>query len=189
MPSRLGLQLRAPLVEVKPRRRARVSKTAPAARYAFGQTRSLKVSLIALWLCGAGVTFYLLQTRPVHDLYPWLAGSSLLIGAAAAYRGWAQSKTGTLRWDGNDWWTELQIGAAVSPPGLVTDLRVQFDFQFFLLIRMSSAGGDSQWLWLDSWTQRSHWGALRRAVFSPKPAADMPVSAIAPGQPPPIAAG
>ena len=165
MPSRFGQQLRAPLVEVKPRRRPRASKTAPAARYAFGQTRSLKISLIALWLCGACVTLYSLQTRPVHALYPWLAGSSLSIGAAAAYWGWARSKTGNLRWDGDDWWAELQIGAAVSPPELVTDLRVQFDFQVFLLIRISSAGGDSQWLWLDWWTQRSHWGALRRAVF------------------------
>ena len=182
--SRFGLRARTPPTDVKPRTRARASKTAPAIRYPFGQTRSLKVSLAALWLCGALVTLYLLLTWPVHALYPWLAGFSLLMGASAARWGWASTQAGFLRWDGEDWWVEPPNDVAMLPPRLVTDIRVQLDFQFFLLLRLDSAGGGSQWLWLDSWSQRRDWHALRRSVFSPKPSPQASDSAVVSAEPP-----
>ena len=178
MLSRFGPRARIPLLRAKPRLRARAAKTAPATRYPFGQTQSLKVCLIALWLCGAFVTLYLVLTRAVHPLYPWFAVSSLLMGAGAAHWGWVNTRTGFLRWDGEGWWLEWPHLAAATPPQLVDGIVTQFDFQFFLLLRVDSAAGASHWLWLDHWSERRDWQALRRAVFSPKPSPPAPDSAI-----------
>lgn len=178
MSSRFGLRLRTPLVETKPRRRARASKTAPAAIYPFGRSRSLKFGLAALWLSGAVVSLFLLLTRPVHALYPWFAGFSVLFGACAAVWGWRQTKTGSLRWDGDDWWVEIHSAEVAKPPQLVTGLMIQLDFQFFLLLSVKSEAGDFLWLWLDSWSQKREWQNLRRAVFSPRPAAEVPDSTL-----------
>lgn len=161
-------------MHAKPRSRARAFKTAPSTRYPFGQTRSLKVSLVALWLCGALVSVYLLWTRPVHALYPWVAMSSLFVGAGAACWGWANTQMGFLRWDGEDWWLEWSNPAAVSTPQLVVGIVTQFDFQFFLLLRLDSVAGERHWLWLDQWSEQREWQALRRAVFSPKPSPKVP---------------
>jgi hypothetical protein len=144
---------------------------------------------MTLWLCGVFVTVYLLLTRPTHALYTWLAVSSLFIGAGAAYWGWAHTQKGFLQWDGEDWWVEPPSGVAVSPPQLVTGLRVQLDFQFFLLLRFDSAGGSSQWFWLDRWSDAPDWHALRRAVFSPKTPPEIPDSAVVPTDPALIAGG
>ena len=185
--SRFGLQVRTPLIHAKPRRPSRASKTAPATRYPFGQSRSLKVSLIALWLCGGFVTLYVLLTRSVHALYLWFAVSSLVIGASAAYWGWARTSTGLLRWDGEEWWLEWPNLASPSPPQHVDGVVSQFDFQFFLLLRLDSAAGASRWLWLDQWSASlsdgRDWQALRRAVFSPKPSPDASDSAVIPASP------
>ena len=185
--SRFGLQVRTPLIHAKPRRRSRVSKTAPSTGYPFGQTKSLKISLIALWFCGVLVTLYLLLTRPVHALYPGLAISSLLIGAGVACWGWVNTATGHLRWDGEDWWLEWRNLASPSAPLRVDGVVTQFDFQFFLLLRLDSAAGASRWLWLDRWSDSLNdgqgWQALRRAVFSPKPSPQAPDSAVTPANP------
>jgi hypothetical protein len=142
----------------------------------------LKYSLIALWFCGALVTSYLLLTRHVHALYPWFALSSLSIGAGAAYWGWASTQEGLLQWDGADWWVEPINGAVVSASQAVDNLSVQLDFQFFLLLRLDFAGGRSRSLWLDSWSRRLDWTALRRAVFSPKPSSEAADSVVVPGE-------
>lgn len=180
-------------MQAKPRLHSRRSKTAPPTGYPFGRSRSLTVCLAALWLFGAMITAYWLLTRPVNFSYRWFAGFCLLVGVAAAYWGWIRTQTGLLRWDGADWSVELPGGATASPPRLVDGLTVQFDFQFFLLLRLDSAGGRSQWLWLDSWSQKRDWHALRRAVFSPKPSPEpspeAPVSAVVPAEPAPMSKG
>ncbi len=180
MPVRFGPRARISLIHAKPRLRARSSKTAPATRYPFGQTQSLKTCLIALWLCGAWVTLYLLLTRPVHAAYPWFAVSSLFIGAGGARWGWVRTQTGFLRWDGVDWWLEWPNLAETSPLQLVDGVVTQFDFQFFLLLRVDTAAGTSRWLWQDQWSERRDWQAFRRAVFSPRPSPQAPDSAVAP---------
>jgi hypothetical protein len=191
--SRFGLRAHSSSMHVKPRLRARRSKTAPSTVYPFGQSQSLRFCLVALWLAGATFSAYLLLTRPVHDSYRWFAGFCLLVGLAAAYWGWVRTQTGFVRWDGADWWVESSSAAIASPPRLVDGLTVQFDFQFFLLIRLDSAGGGSQWLWLDSWSQRRDWHALRRAVFSPKPPPEpLPEASalvVAPPEPAPTSGG
>ena len=177
-------------MHAKPRLRARRSKTAPSTVYPFGQSQSLRFGLAALWLLGVVITAFWLLAWPVHVSYRWFAGCCLLVGVAAAYWGWVRTPSGLLRWDGADWWIEPSSAAIAVPPELVNGLTVQFDFQFFLLLRLDSPGGGSQWLWLDSWSQSGDWHALRRAVFSPKPstepAPDAPDLVVAPEQPAPM---
>ena len=170
MPSRFGPGARSATMHARSRLRARAYKTAPPTRYLFGPSKSLKCCLIALWISGALLTAYLLLTRPVHALYPWFATSSLLIGACAAYWGWATTPSGLLRWDGEHWEIECStLAPKASQPPSIKRVVVQFDFQFFLLLRLDLVKGRGHWLWLDLWSDARDWHALRRSVFSPKP--------------------
>lgn len=170
VPSRFGPRARIATMHARPRLRARTYKSAPATQYPFGPSKSLKFCLIALWISGALLTTYLLLTRPVHALYPWFAGGSLLLGACAAYWGWATTPSGLLRWDGEHWDIEWSnFASKASQPPSIKNILVQFDFQFFLLLRLDLVKGGCHWLWLDRWSDARDWHALRRSVFSPKP--------------------
>ena len=181
--SRLGLQASLTSKQAKQRSRPGRSKTAPPVHFSFGQSQFLTVTLVALWSLGAAITHYMLWTKPVHSYYHGIAGCCLLIGAAAAYWGWSRTQKGLLQWDGAGWWVGLPDGHGAPPRMLVYSLTVQFDFQFFLLLRLDFAASGSQWLWLDSWSQAGNWRALRRAVFSPKPPPGVLVSTFGSTEP------
>ena len=144
---------------------------------------------MALWLIGAMVTAYWVVGRPVNSSSRWLAACCLLVGAGAAIWGWVRTQTGLLRWDGAHWWVELSGDVTTSVPRAMDRLRVQFDFQFFLLLRLDSVGEGSQWFWLDTWSQTHDWHALRCAVFSPKPATESPDSLVVSAEPVPATRG
>lgn len=189
MLSRFGPRAHPSLRHAKPHSPSRRSKTAPPIRYPFGTSNSLRFCLVALWLIGAMVTAYWMVTRPVNSSSRWFAACCLLVGAGAALWGCVRTQTGLLRWDGAHWWVELSSDVTASPPRAVDRLDVQLDFQFFLLVRLDSSGGGIQWLWLDTWSQKHDWHALRRAVFSPKPATESPDSSVVSAEPAPATRG
>ncbi|WP_427915290.1 hypothetical protein ACPWT1_10405 [Ramlibacter sp. MMS24-I3-19] len=108
----------------------------------------------------------------------WLVASLVLaLGVVAAFTWW-RTPEGALAWDGSRW-TWAPAGVSIAREG---SLRVVLDLQGLLLVRWSAPGA-MQWLWLQPQGTRSHWDALRRAVYS-RAAADAPSGAEPPSATP-----
>lgn len=79
----------------------------------------------------------------------------------AAWRGWLDSATGTLRWDGAAWlWSGDGPDEAGGTPAIALDL------QACMLLRWRAESGRGRWLWVDRGASPREWPALRRAVYS-----------------------
>lgn len=139
--------------------------SAPAVSYPVGRSRFQGWLLAATGFIGAltGVLWHY-QTHAVG----WRQGLffAILLGACGlAVWAWRRTPRGLLRWDGQAWrWSCLDV----STGGV---LSVHFDFQYFLLLKLSTEAGARIWLWPERRTDLTRWSDLRRAVFSRRGAA------------------
>ncbi len=133
---------------------------APAVSYPVGRSR-FQGGLVGLATLGGAIASLLWhhQADPVVWLQ-WLFAFTLGLTSYAAARFWYRAPTGTLCWDGRAWsWYSVKVPIS----GVVT---VHLDFQYFMLLSLSSEGGEQIWLWPERRTEARYWNALRQAVFS-----------------------
>jgi toxin CptA len=142
--------------------------SAPSVSFPVGRSRSADRILRALWAAGAccaGTGGYLLDGG-VGWRTTVLLGSTILTGAWAA-RAHSRQPTGQLQFDGQNW-------SLTGPqPTLAARLVSALDLQSLLLVRLVVAEGGARWLWLERRSDPQRWLALRRAVYSRAPSADM----------------
>ena len=120
---------------------------------AVGMTCLLVLSLAGLFACGA------LQT-PADLIYPAL----LLLGSMGlAVFGLLRQRAAThgsvLRWDGQNWLWSRQKDDGVCSVQSVMDL------QLWMLLRLQTSEGASEWIWLQRKDHVRSWEPLRRALI------------------------
>lgn len=99
----------------------------------------------------------------VHGQSNWVLDAivfAALLGAGVlSWRGWQQSPTGCLQWDGQHWhWSGLEDSGQCR-------LNVLLDFQSVLLVRVRGDTDRPVWLWLEQPELAGmQWRALRRAL-------------------------
>jgi len=162
---------------------------APSVSYPVG--RSVFAGALVLALALAGLAAALAWTLQTHAPgWRHVLAFACVVGAGAfAAVAWRRSPAGRLHWTGTDWlWEEGEGGAAGAAPVSGQALPA-LDLQARMLLRWRGEGAIVRWLWVERASDPSHWGALRRAVYSrasaPIPA--FPASGKAPpppGQPP-----
>jgi hypothetical protein len=113
----------------------------------------LVLSLAGLFACGA------LQT-PADLIYPAL----LLLGSMGlAVFGLLRQRAAThgsvLRWDGQNWLWSRQKDDGVCSVQSVMDL------QLWMLLRLQTSEGASEWIWLQRKDHVRSWEPLRRALI------------------------
>ena len=147
--------------------------SAPSVSFPVGRSRSAARILLVVWVlgaCCAGITGRLL------DGVGWRLGvllaSTVLAGAWAAWAQWRQP-VGRLQFDGQSW------SLNGTPPIPAARLLPALDLQSLLLVRLVVADRHSHWLWLERRSDPQRWLALRRAVYSRAPSADMAVPTVA----------
>ena len=134
------------------------SVTAPVGRSRFGLGLVLCGGLSALALLLAWVVHV-----PAHPQRQLLVGGLLALWAVLAWREQRQAATGQLQWDGASWWFASGSASQEVEPSIVLDL------QRVLFLRIEAAapsGVRVRWCWLEAGSDRSHWLALRRALYS-----------------------
>jgi hypothetical protein len=132
---------------------------------AVGMTFLLVLSLAGLFASGA------LQI-PADLIYPLL----LLLGSLGLAVFWVpRARNAThglvLRWDGQNWLWSRQKDDGVFSVQCVMDLQV------WMLLRLQTSEGDSEWIWLRRKDHRNTWEPLRRAlIFDAVSVDDRPVA-------------
>ena len=120
----------------------------------------LVLSLAGLFACGA------LQI-PADLIYPTL----LLLGSMGlAVFGLLRPRTAThdlvLRWDGQNWlWSRQKDEGVCSVQSVI-------DFQVWMLLRLQTSEGASEWIWLQRKDHVHSWEPLRRALIFDAASAD-----------------
>ena len=132
---------------------------------AVGMTFLLVLSLAGLFASGA------LQI-PADLIYPLL----LLLGSLGLAVFWVPRALNTthglvLRWDGQNWlWSRLKDDG-------VCAVQCVMDLQVWMLLRLQTSEGDSEWIWLRRKDHLNTWEPLRRAlIFDTVSADDRPVA-------------
>ena len=132
---------------------------------AVGMTCLLVLSVAGLFVCGA------LQIS-VDLIYPCI----LLLGSLSLTIFWTpRARTAThglvLRWDGHTWlWSRQQVDGACA-------VHCAMDLQVWMLLRLQTSEGTSEWIWLQRKDHPTIWEPLRRAlVFEAVPAGDLSVA-------------
>ncbi|WP_170130658.1 hypothetical protein [Sphaerotilus hippei] len=116
-----------------------------------------------------------------HILKPIVLGVALLGWLGCAWSWWRRPPLqGRLRWDGQDWWLRLQSDPADSGP--CARLVVTIDLGRWMLLRLRTqastlphARATTWWLPMSAAALGDAWHPLRCAVYSPRPAAPLPV--------------
>lgn len=99
----------------------------------------------------------------VHGQSSWVLDAivfaALLGSGVLSWRGWQQSPTGCLQWDGQHWyWSGLEDSYRCH-------LNVLLDFQSVLLVCVRGDTNRPVWLWLEQHEPVGmQWRALRRAL-------------------------
>jgi toxin CptA len=151
--------------------------SAPSVSFPVGRSRSAGRILLAVWLMGACCTGFAVR---LMDGAGWrmaaLLASTVWAGAWAARAQWRQP-VGRLQFDGQSWSLtgSLSIPAARLLPAL--------DLQSLQLVRLVVADRHSHWLWLERRSDPLRWLALRRAVYSRAPSADLAGATVAAQRP------
>jgi len=120
---------------------------------AVGMTCLLVLSLAGLFACGA------LQI-PADLIYPAL----LLLGSMGlAVFGLLRQRAAThgsvLRWDGQNWrWSRQKDDGVCSVQSVM-------DLQLWMLLRLQTSEGASEWIWLRRKDHVRSWEPLRRALI------------------------
>lgn len=133
---------------------------APAVSYLVARSRWHRRAVIFLWLLG-----FAMSLAWVHGQSNWarevLVFATLFLAGVLSWRGWQQSPTGCLQWDGQHWhWSGLE------DPGQCR-LNVLLDFQSVLLVCVRGNTNRPVWLWLEqSEPVGAQWRALRRALVA-----------------------
>ena len=134
------------------------SVTAPVGRSRFA---------LALVLCGGISALTLLLAWivhvPAHPQRQLLVGGLFVLWAVLAWREQRGRTTGQLQWEGATWWFASGSASQEVEPAVVLDL------QRVLLLRIEApapSGDRPRWCWLEAGTDRPHWLALRRALYS-----------------------
>ena len=159
---------------------------APPVVYPVHRPQALAVFAGSLWGVGAvvlAVWFY--SHRVGADAISWrdwLAVATLLASAAGAVSFCKTADLGQLVWDGAQWHAEgmastrrrgLRIRRLfeASPNGadgqIQVQVRVIFDVQVAMLLRLDQDQCAPQWLWVTRSARPERWLDVRRAVYSP----------------------
>jgi len=115
---------------------------------------------VVIFLCLLG---FAVSLAWVHAQSNWVLDAivfAALLGAGfLSWRGWQQSSTGCLQWDGQHWhWSGLEDSGQCR-------LNVLLDFQSVLLVCVRGNTNRPVWLWLEQHEPVSvQWRALRRAL-------------------------
>lgn len=104
------------------------------------------------------------QTGPDHRTA--LLAFAIVFASSVAYRGWAQSPQGSLRWDGQYW---LWSGFG---EGLACHLGLLMDFQSAVVVSVRAKDQSPVFLWLEATPGDLKWTSLRRAIVSSHAAAE-----------------
>jgi hypothetical protein len=132
---------------------------------AVGMTFLLVLSLAGLFASGA------LQI-PADLIYPVL----LLLGSLGLAVFWVpRARNAThglvLRWDGQNW-----LGSRQKDDGVFT-VQCVMDLQVWMLLRLQTSDGASEWIWLRQKDHLNAWEPLRRVlIFDAVSADDRPVA-------------
>lgn len=131
---------------------------APSVTCPVGRSHLAGLLMLIVWLAGLGILFLWLLPGPASG-WRWAMGAMALVLAGAwAAASWWRMPAGELAWDGRAWtWSRMADGEG--------RIEVALDLQRLLLLRW--VGGDGvRWIWLDRTLAPSHWGDVRRAVYS-----------------------
>jgi hypothetical protein len=148
---------------------------APPVEYPLGNSHILSVLCRAAWLVVLAVDLLWLLLADAQGLRVWMGVALTLVCCAAALRLRPVPLAGALHWDGSAW----SCRDGVQAPG--GEVAVHLDLQSTLLVAWTPASGSRRWCWLDSSADPIRWLALRRALYSPRQAAQGHGDASGPG--------
>lgn len=141
-------------------------RNAPAVHYPVGRSHFQ----CCLYMLAGGLGFLLIGgwhlTGDIESRAAWsFAGFSVVLVANALFR-WHSTVPGELVWTGQVWQYSRSSNKAVSQPLGLHEVRVVWDLQTTLLIRVLGHGGETVWLWSEKSQLPAHWLAHRRALFA-----------------------
>lgn len=116
--------------------------------------------MLCAWMSAVALVVAWAVHVPAHPQRQLLCGGLLALWAVLAWREQRQAVTGQLQWDGASWWFVRPGASQEVEPAVILDL------QRVLLLRIEAAGARVHWCWLEAGSDRSHWLALRRALYS-----------------------
>lgn len=134
---------------------------APAVSFPVVRSGGHAQVLAVIWLAGTAAIglLHLTQSVPVYQSVICLLVS--MVCGWVGWMGWWRAGTGRLQWDGQHWaWSGFTEGDPCR-------VAMHLDFQSLVLISVTTAQGQRQWLWLQSAVDGAHWSALRRALVAP----------------------
>ncbi len=134
--------------------------SAPAVSYPVRRSRAHLYVIAGLWLTGLCVWLCWLHGVDVTGWRQGFTFTLLVLAGAAVLRTWWRMPTGELRWDLSAW---IRVDANWVISGA---LAVYLDFQRFLLLKYSGAGGEPRWLLRELRTSPGQWMPLRRAFYA-----------------------
>lgn len=132
--------------------------------------------LLAFWGAGLALTLLWFNLAQGVDWRFALASALILLTGLAALRGWKNSPSGQLAWDGEYWhWESASYQSGVADQSV----SVVADFQRVMLVRMENQAHASMWLLLEQHAMPERWMDLRRALYAPRDTASDSVSTAA----------
>jgi hypothetical protein len=148
---------------------------APAVGFSVGKSRWHWRAIITLWSLGFAVLLVFIRNQALIGTQAVVAVCWLLAGIGSL-KGWQNSPSGRLQWDGRQW----QWSAWVDAPAVRLDLLL--DFQSVMLVGLTTNAQRRVWLWLEPTSDHRQWIALRRAVVGSQGLSDGGVAVDLPAQ-------
>lgn len=137
---------------------------APPVVYPLGRSRFQGWLVLVVWLAGLLVWMLWFVATRQPDWRMGLVFAAVLVAGVAAYKGWKNTPTGQLAWDGEIWrWESMGYQTGIAP----YELSVIADMQHVLLLRLENQARARLWLWAERKALPERWLDLRRAVYSP----------------------
>ena len=138
---------------------------APSVVFPLGRSRLLASVLLTFWGAGLALTLLWFSVAQVFDWRFSLAFALVLLAGLSALRGWKNSPSGQLAWDGECWhWESVSYQSGVAEQ----TVSVVADFQRVILVRTENQAHASMWLLLEQRAMPERWMDLRRALYSPR---------------------
>ncbi|WP_311221704.1 MULTISPECIES: hypothetical protein [unclassified Acidovorax] len=131
----------------------------------MARSASVGVTLALIAIAGGGgISAWWWLGAPVGVVPVAACAGIWLLTTALAARAWLQSPSGTVEWDGAQWW--LTVAPTATPIAIQQPPSVLLDFQSFLLISLQPQEGCPVWLGLEMRQAPLQWATFRRAVYS-----------------------